>query len=199
MSPPRGGDSWKWSETENQSKPFASANFHSLRISASGPPMWPMWIPNFMSAPPTEGFVARSAERVGVDRRDVRADHLPSFREAHPGLALPADLILAAYLVLEIHGGDVASQRQDLEPSSRLLGAGAEGSAHPMGVNLVEAVAVLGVREADRVGAVPERAVEDLDVLVDQRLLVALDPLPHLGDDLAAIGRQIGHRVSPIA
>src|SRR5712664_4900759 len=49
MSPPRGGDSWKWSETENQSKPFASANFHSLRISARGPPMWPMWIPNFMS------------------------------------------------------------------------------------------------------------------------------------------------------
>src|SRR6266545_6300588 len=48
MSPPRGGDSWKWSETENQSKPFASANFHSLRISASGPPMWPMWIPNFI-------------------------------------------------------------------------------------------------------------------------------------------------------
>src|SRR4029453_19137642 len=49
MSPPRGGDSWKWSETENQSKPFASANFHSLRISSSGPPMAPMWIPKFMS------------------------------------------------------------------------------------------------------------------------------------------------------
>src|SRR6267142_2782365 len=49
MSPPRGGDSWKWSETENQSKPLASANFHSLRISARGPPMWPRWIPNFMS------------------------------------------------------------------------------------------------------------------------------------------------------
>src|SRR6266850_5568241 len=49
MSPPRGGDSWKWSETENQSKPLASANFHSLRISASGPPMAPMWIPKFMS------------------------------------------------------------------------------------------------------------------------------------------------------
>src|SRR5712691_6049920 len=49
MSPPRGGDSWKWSETENQSKPLASANFHNLRISASGPPMWPRWIPNFMS------------------------------------------------------------------------------------------------------------------------------------------------------
>src|SRR5437899_10143473 len=49
MSPPRGGDSWKWSDTENQSNPFASANFHSLRISASGPPMAPMWIPKFMS------------------------------------------------------------------------------------------------------------------------------------------------------
>ena len=38
-SPPWGGDSWKWSETENQSKPLASANFHSLRISPIGPPM----------------------------------------------------------------------------------------------------------------------------------------------------------------
>src|SRR5262245_46694896 len=52
MSPPRGGDSWKWSDTENQSNPLASANFQSLRISASGPPMWPMWIPNFMSSLP---------------------------------------------------------------------------------------------------------------------------------------------------
>src|SRR5262245_8524563 len=49
MSPPRGGDSWKWSDTENQSNPFASANFHSLRISSSGPPMAPMWIPKFIS------------------------------------------------------------------------------------------------------------------------------------------------------
>jgi hypothetical protein len=39
MSPPRGGDSWKWSETENQSNPVSSANFHSFRISSSGPPM----------------------------------------------------------------------------------------------------------------------------------------------------------------
>src|SRR5262249_57913905 len=49
MSPPRGGDSWKWSDTENQSNPRASANFHSLRISSSGPPMAPMWIPKFIS------------------------------------------------------------------------------------------------------------------------------------------------------
>src|SRR5437870_3675439 len=49
MSPPRGGDSWKWSETENQSKPVASANFHSLRISSSGPPMWPIWPPKVIA------------------------------------------------------------------------------------------------------------------------------------------------------
>src|SRR5262245_24217039 len=49
MSPPRGGDSWKWSDTENQSNPFASANFHSLRISSRGPPIAPMWIPKFIS------------------------------------------------------------------------------------------------------------------------------------------------------
>ena len=61
MSPPRGGDSWKWSDTENQSKPFASANFHSLRISASGPPMWPMWIPNFISLSPSRCRLASVA------------------------------------------------------------------------------------------------------------------------------------------
>src|SRR5262249_55496924 len=63
MSPPRGGDSWKWSDTENQSKPLASANFHSFRISASGPPMCPMWIPNFMS---------RSRGMVGFSLRPCR-------------------------------------------------------------------------------------------------------------------------------
>ena len=49
ISPPRGGDSWKWSETENQSKPALSANFHSRRISSSGPPMWPMWMPKLIA------------------------------------------------------------------------------------------------------------------------------------------------------
>src|SRR5262245_2821376 len=49
MSPPRGGESWKWSDTENQSNPFESANFASLRISSSGQPMAPMWIPKFIS------------------------------------------------------------------------------------------------------------------------------------------------------
>src|SRR5258708_28005568 len=76
MSPPRGGDSWKWSETENQSKPLASANFHSLRISASGPPMAPMWIPKFMSCTSQVGGrperALRALERGEVGGRPAR-------------------------------------------------------------------------------------------------------------------------------
>src|SRR3984893_15543109 len=63
MSPPRGGDSWKWSETENQSKPCVSATFHSVRLSSRGPPIWPMWMPNFIapSSGPSEFFLGAAA------------------------------------------------------------------------------------------------------------------------------------------
>src|SRR5690242_18367851 len=47
-SPPCGGVSWKWSETENHWKPRSSANFHRRRISARGPPRCPTWMPKFM-------------------------------------------------------------------------------------------------------------------------------------------------------
>src|SRR6185295_7532392 len=74
MSPPRGGDSWKWSETENQSKPCASANFHSLRISSRGPPMWPMWMPNFISpsSGSSEFFLRAAAAEAAALAREVR-------------------------------------------------------------------------------------------------------------------------------
>ena len=122
------------------------------------------------------------------------ADHLPAdVRKAHPGLALAADLRLAAHLELEVHGGDVAAERQDLEAPAELLGAGPGWAAHAMGVDLVEAVAVLAHRVADRVRAIPEAAVEDVHVLVDQRLLVALEQRAHLGHDVGEIGREIAH------
>src|SRR5262249_18334987 len=70
MSPPRGGDSWKWSDTENQSNPFASANFHSLRISSSGPPMAPMWIPKFISRSCESGERPVRALRA-LERREI--------------------------------------------------------------------------------------------------------------------------------
>src|SRR5262249_55927285 len=59
------------------------------------------------------------------------------------------------------------------------------------GVDLVETVTVLGERVADRVGAVPERGVENLHVLVDQRLLVPLEEVSHLRHHVGPIDRQI--------
>src|SRR6185436_7385258 len=90
-----------------------------------------------------------------------------------------------------------AAERQDLEAPAKLLDAGAGCAAHAMGVDLVEAVAVLAHRVADRVGAIPEGAVEDAHVLVDQRLFVALEQRAHLGHDVGEIGREIAH-VAPV-
>ena len=62
-----------------------------------------------------------------------------------------------------------------------------------MGVDLVKAVAVLVHGVADGVRALPESRVEDVDVLVDQRLLVALEERADLVDDLGDVGCQV-HR-----
>jgi hypothetical protein len=51
-----------------------------------------------------------------------------------------------------------------------------------MGVDLIEAVTVLAHRVANGIRALPEGGVEDVHVLVDQRLLVALEQRTHLGN-----------------
>ena len=49
-------------------------------------------------------------------------DPLPAdFGKAYPGLALSADLLLAAYLELEIHRCEVAAQGEYLQPDALLL------------------------------------------------------------------------------
>jgi antitoxin component of RelBE/YafQ-DinJ toxin-antitoxin module len=60
-----------------------------------------------------------------------------------------------------------------------------------MGMDLIEAIAILVQRVADRVRAPPERRIENIDVLVDQRLLVALEDLAQLFDNLGNVWRQI--------
>src|ERR1700758_1518158 len=80
MSPPRGGDSWKWSETENQSKPMVSANFHSLRISSSGPPMWPTWMPKVIGMAAPSGLEVRVD--LGVDQVRAAARQRPTHGRA---------------------------------------------------------------------------------------------------------------------
>src|SRR3972149_6239198 len=72
--PPWGGDSWKWSETENQSKPASSAKRQSRPSSAIGPPRCPTWIPNvmLMAAPSSSGDVDPGLEL--VQEGDARGD-----------------------------------------------------------------------------------------------------------------------------
>ena len=53
----------------------------------------------------------------------------PSVGEAHPGLALAADQVAAAHLELEVHGGEVAAEREDLEADALLLDARARAGA----------------------------------------------------------------------
>src|SRR5688572_18354648 len=117
---------------------------------------------------------ARSPEGGLVHGRDVGGDDLPAeIGEAHPGLTLAADQVLAAHLEFEIDRRDIATEGQDLQANALLLDARARGPRHAVRVDLGKAIAVLVERVADGVGAVPEGRVEDLHVLVDERLLVA--------------------------
>src|SRR5258708_38066092 len=66
----------------------------------------------------------RLPQRPIIHGGDVGAHHPPAeCREAHPGLALPADEVAAAHLELEIDRGEVAAERQELEPDAALLDA----------------------------------------------------------------------------
>src|SRR5262249_6197951 len=96
----------------------------------------------------------------------------------------------------EVHGGEIAAQGQDLEPQALLLDAGPGRAGHAMGMDLVEAVAVLMHGVADGVLTLPEGGVEHRDVLVDQGLLVALEQRPDFRHDLGNVGRQILHAAS---
>src|SRR6266850_4764100 len=70
--------------------------------------------------PPSRHDVSIQLRRLGA--RDVRGDHLPAeVGKAHPGLALTTDPLAAAHLELEVHGGDVASEGEDLQPDALLL------------------------------------------------------------------------------
>src|SRR5262245_23969957 len=69
---------------------------------------------------------AQSREGRLVHRRDVRRDDFPAeVGEAHPRLALASDEIAAADLELQIHGGEITAERQDLEPNAPFLDPGA--------------------------------------------------------------------------
>src|SRR6185437_14213282 len=83
-------------------------------------------------------------DRLLRDHRDMGGDHLPAgIGKAHPGLHLPPGHVAAAHLVDQRHGGHVASQRQHVEAQALLLGARPRQARLAMGMDAVEAVAVL--------------------------------------------------------
>src|SRR4030095_1705113 len=165
-----------------------------------------------MKSPPTPGGLnsrraaidlspiqsaSASQSRFLVDHRDVGHDDFPAdVRKTHPGLALATDHVPVAHLVDQGHRGNVAAQRDDVEPVALLLGAGARRPGDAMSMDPVEAVPVLVVGEADGVRAVPERAVEHVDVLVDQGLLVTFEQSTDLFDHFRDVRRQILHAAS---
>src|SRR6185503_1659237 len=100
------------------------------------------------------GVVHSSPDGRRVHRGDVRRDDLPAeIREAHPRLALTADEVAAADLEFEVDGGEIAPEREDLEAPALLLAPGPPRARHAMGVDGVDAVAVLVERVADGVRA----------------------------------------------
>src|SRR5437899_1460647 len=141
-----------------------------------------------------------SRRRRRAHRRDVCADDPPANAgEAHPRLALTADHVLATHLELEVHGGQVAAEREDFETDPLLLGARPRRARHAVRVDLRKAIAMLVERVANGVRAVPERRVQHLDVLVDQRLLVALEQRAHLRHDLGDVDGHVHYRAASSA
>src|SRR6185503_12309583 len=102
----------------------------------------------------------RSRERRVIHRGHVSADHLPAQPgKTHPCLALAADQLAATHLELEVDGGEVATERQDLQADALVLDPRPWRPRDAMGVNLAEAVAVLAKCVPNRVRAVPESGV----------------------------------------
>ncbi len=102
---------------------------------------------------------------------DLPADAL----EADPGLHLATDHVLTAYLTDQGHGSDVATDGDNVEPQAFLLAARPRGAGQPVRVDTIKAVTVVVIRQSDIVRAVPEGAIQHLDIFVYQRLLVALE------------------------
>src|SRR5262245_9774640 len=130
----------------------------------------------------------------------MRADDPPTkVGEADPRLALTADRVLTTHFEFEIHRGQIAAEREDLEANPLFLGARPRRARHAVRVDLREAIAVLVERVADGVRAVPERRIQHLDVLVDQCLLVTLEQRAHFRHDLGDVDGHVHHRAASSA
>ena len=104
------------------------------------------------------------------------ADDLPAAVGAHPGLALPADLVRTRRQKLGIGDAERAPEGRDpliLKRALRVHGAAPDSKRRDLGVSVLS-LGVAGT-EAHRSWTVPEQAVERRDVVRDQRLLIGLE------------------------
>ena len=122
----------------------------------------------------------------------MRGHDLPTnIREAHPGLHLAAGHFLTAHLTDKGDRGDVAADRDNIQPQTCLLAARPWGAGHPVRVNTIKDATVLVIRQSDSVRAVPEGDIQHLDIFVYQRLLVALEKVTDFLHNLGDIGGMI--------
>src|SRR4051794_2744426 len=142
-------------------------------------------------------MISSLENRLLGDHRNMRMDHLPAcIGKSNPGLGLPPGHVAPANLVDKTDSGDVSTESHDVQAQALLLGPRSGRARDTKGVDAVESVAVFGVGEPNGVRTLPEGGVEHLDILVDQRLLVALEQSPHLFDDIGNVRRQIRHALA---
>ncbi len=115
--------------------------------------------------------------------RDVRGYDLPALSGAHPGLALTPDLGRAMREVLGVRNAEVAPEGDEPSIAQRaaLIHRPAL-AAEPRDLGV--AVEQLGYTVAQRQVALPEQAVQSLDVVCEERLFIGVKGARELGEGL---------------
>src|SRR5207302_2517797 len=98
-----------------------------------------------------------------------------------------------------VHKRPAAGQAEGFGDEPPPPGARAPAAPHRVEGDLRKAIAVLVECVANGVRAVPQRRVQHLDVLVDQRLLVALEQRAHLRHDLGDVDGHVHYRAASSA
>src|ERR1700757_481449 len=117
----------------------------------------------------TSGFGPKSAQKA-----HVRRDDAPALGGAHPCLALAPRLCAPLAAKFDVRGGEVTAISGD-DGAQHLAGQPLRRPRRSKGLDLAVAVEVFGGAVAQRVRTVPEQLVEHVDLVVDQRVFIAVE------------------------
>ena len=114
----------------------------------------------------------------------MRGDDAPTFREAHPHLALASadDARSGGAFELERNAAEVFAEGDDFEAYGLACQVDRR-AALAEGFDLVDAVEIFTGTEADSVRRRPEHAREGFDVVGDERFFIERIELCKFGDD----------------